>query len=71
MYNVMYIAWYCDGCYGCNNNIVHVLLYLDARINGQIFLNLNESRLERFSVSFGFQLAIMNIIEDIVSSLQW
>ena len=43
-----------------------MLFYLDARINGHVFLSLNESRLERFHVSFGFQFAIMNIIEDMV-----
>ena len=45
-----------------------LLFCLDARINGHIFLSLNESRLERFSVSIGFQFAIMNIIKDMVSS---
>ena len=40
---------------------------LDARINGHVFLSLNESRLERFSLSVGFQFAIMDIIEDMVS----
>jgi hypothetical protein len=39
---------------------------LDAKINGHVFLSLNESRLERFHVSFGFQFAIMSIIEDVV-----
>jgi hypothetical protein len=48
--------------------IVIIILYLDARINGPIFLSLNESRLERFHVSFGFQFAIMSIIEDVVGS---
>ena len=49
--------------------VVTILLFcLDARINGHVFLSLNESRLERFSVSVGFQFAIMNIIEDMVSS---
>jgi hypothetical protein len=48
--------------------IIIILFYLDARINGHIFLSLNESRLERFHVSFGFQFAIMNIIEDLVYS---
>ena len=45
-----------------------VIILIDARINGHVFLSLNESRLERFSVSVGFQFAIMNIIEDMVSS---
>ena len=52
-------------CLYCNNKSSW-LLRLDARINGHIFLSLNESRLERFRVSFGFQFAIMNIIEDIM-----
>ena len=46
--------------------ITAVLFYLDARINGRVFLSLNESRLERFQVSLGFQFTIMNIIEDMV-----
>ena len=48
--------------------VIILLLYLDARINGHIFLSLNESRLERFKVSAGFEFAIMNIIKDVVSS---
>ena len=47
--------------------VIRLLLCLDARINGYIFLSLNESRLERFSVSVGFQFAIMDIIEYLVS----
>ena len=52
----------------CTIVVIILTFYLDARINGHIFLSLNESRLERFSVSVGFQFAIMNIIEDMVSS---
>ena len=48
--------------------IITLLNFIDARINGHIFLSLNESWLERFNVSFGFQFTIMNIIEDLVSS---
>ena len=54
--------------YACNNSSYNLTFCLDARINGHVFLSLNESRLERFSVSVGFQFAIMNIIEDMVSS---
>ena len=50
----------------CSNSSI-VLFCLDARINGHVFLSLNESRLERFNVSVGFQFAIMNIIEDVSS----
>ncbi len=46
--------------------IIMITFYLDSRINGHIFLSLNESRLERFQISFGFQFAIINIIEDMV-----
>ena len=49
-----------------NDNYCFINFYLDARINGNVFLSLNESRLERFHVSFGFQFAIMNIIENMV-----
>ena len=48
--------------------VIRLLLYLDARINGHIFLSLNESRLTQFRISLGFKFAIMNIIEDMVSS---
>ena len=48
--------------------VIRLLLCLDARINGHIFLSLDESRLERFRVSAGFEFAIMNIIKDVVSS---
>ena len=53
--------------YACNSNYYcNIYFKLDARINGHAFLSLNESWLERFQVSFGFQLTIMNIIEDTV-----
>ena len=48
--------------------VVILVPYLDARINGHVFLTLDESRLKRFSVSVGFEFAIMNIIKDMVSS---
>ena len=60
-----YIARYCGNQYFNKYNIIFIT---DVRINGHIFLSLNESRLERFNVSFRFTLAIMNIIEDMVSS---
>ena len=41
-------------------------LTLDARINGDVFLSLNESRLGQPGVSLGFQFAIMNIIADLI-----
>ena len=47
--------------------IIVVLFCLDARINGHVFLSLNESRIKRFSVSVGFEFAIMDIIESLVS----
>ena len=48
--------------------VIRLLLCLDARINGHVFLSLNESRLIQFGISLGFKFAIMNIIEDMVSS---
>ena len=42
---------------------------LDAKINGRAFLSLNESRLEQFGVSFGFQCTLMDIIEDVVCDI--
>jgi hypothetical protein len=44
-----------------------LLLCLDARITGHIFLSLNESQLRRFGLSFGFRFVIMEILEDMVS----
>ena len=45
------------------------IFYLDAKINGFVFLNLNESMLRLFGVSFGFQFILMNIIGHLVGSL--
>ena len=42
---------------------------LDAKINGFVFLNLNESMLRLFGVSFGFQFMLINIIGHLVCSL--
>ena len=44
-------------------------IILDARINGAVFRSLNESRLERSGVSLGFQLSIMNIIQELVRDI--
>ena len=43
-------------------------IVLDAKINGHVFLSLNESRLTQFGISLGFKFAIMSIIEDMVGS---
>ena len=48
--------------------ILILLLCLDARINGNVFLSLNESRIKELGISLGFKFAIMNIIEGMVSS---
>ena len=48
--------------------VIRLLLCLDARINGHIFLSLDESRLIQFRISLGFKFAVINIIEDMVSS---
>jgi hypothetical protein len=48
--------------------VIVILLCLDAKINGPVFLNLNESRLTQFGISLGFKFAVMSIIEDMVSS---
>ena len=44
---------------------------LVAKINGREFLNLNESRLEQFGVSLGFQCTLMDIIENLVCDIQY
>ena len=46
--------------------LVDIHSILDARINGDVFLSLNESRLERSGVSLGFQCTLMDIIKDLV-----
>ena len=48
--------------------VMIVIFCLDARINGHVFLNLNENRLTQFGISLGFKFVIMSIIEDMVSS---
>jgi hypothetical protein len=61
-HDIVFVALYC---------IVIVILLsnsLDARINGPVFLNLNESSLRQFGISLGFRFAVMSIIEDMVSS---
>ena len=63
---MVYYNNYCNNDYDVHENN---LLCLDARINGHILLSLNESRLEHFNVSFGFQLAIANIIQDLVCDI--
>ena len=45
-----------------------MLFRLDAKINGRVFLSLNESRLTQFGISLGFEFAIMGVIEDLVCS---
>ena len=45
-------------------------LIIGAKINGHGFLSLNESRLERFGVSFGFQMPCLHIIEELVCYIQ-
>ena len=43
-----------------------ILSFLDARISGRVLLNLNESRLEKFGISLGFQYTLLDIIETLV-----
>ena len=49
----------------CNRDSIS---QLDAKINGRVFLSLNESRLSQFGISLGFKFAILGIIEDLVCS---
>ena len=39
---------------------------LEAKINGRIFMNLSETKLERLEVSVGFSMLIPDIIEELV-----
>ena len=50
-----------------HNNIGgHSFNIIDARINGDVFLSLDESMLKQFGVSFGFKFTVMNIMENLV-----
>ena len=44
-----------------------IIVYLEAKINGYGLLSLDRSMLDRFKLSFGFQLLLMNIIEELVN----
>ena len=50
---------------------IMIWFHLDAKINGHVFLSLNESRLTQFGISLGFKFAIVNIIEDMVWRSLW
>lgn len=41
-------------------------MIVDAKVNGRVFLRLNESRLEKLKVSSGFLWLVLDIIEDLV-----
>ena len=36
-----------------------------AKVNGRGFLSLNESKLEKLKVSYGFQLAVLDVIDEL------
>ena len=42
---------------------------LGAKINGRAFLNLNEERLGHMGVSYGFQITVTDIIEELVCAI--
>ena len=48
---------------------IHSLL--DTYINGDVFLSLNESRLEQSGVSLGFRVMLLNIIESLVCDIYY
>ena len=48
--------------------LVDIHSILDVRINGDVFLSLDESMLKQLGVSFGFKFTVMNIIENLVCS---
>ena len=41
---------------------------IDAKVNGRAFLRLNENALKRLSVSIGFELLLLSIIDEQVCS---
>jgi hypothetical protein len=57
----------CANCICCIA-IMIILICLGARINGHVFLSLNESWLTQFGISLGFKIAIMSVIQDLVCS---
>ena len=55
--------------YAATINLMDFRSLLDGRINGDVFLSLNESRLERSGVSLGFQVILLKIIESLVCDI--
>ena len=41
---------------------------IDAKVNGRAFLRLNENTMKRLSVSIGFELLLLSIIDELVCS---
>ena len=48
---------------------IYYIFYLDAKVNGFVFLKLNENTLKIFGVSFGFQVVLTDIIGHLVCLL--
>ena len=46
--------------------IINFVNIIDAKINGRAFTRLDERTLERFGVTLGFQLSLIDIIEELV-----
>ena len=46
--------------------LVDIHSILDVRINGDVFLSLDESMLKQLGVSFGFKFTLLNIIGHLV-----
>ena len=46
--------------------IINFVNVIDAKINGRAFVRLDKRTLERFKVTLGFQLSLIDIIEELV-----
>ena len=41
-------------------------MFIEAKISGRAFMNLNETMLERLQVSVGFSMLLPSVIEELV-----
>ena len=43
-----------------------VLFIIEAKVNGRVFMKLNETSISRLNVSFGFESLVLDIIQELV-----
>ena len=49
---------------------IHLYLYIDAKVSGNVFVSLDKDSLERYGLSTEFQTPLMEIIEEVVYNLK-